>query len=166
MKSLLANVDGTTNWEKIRQDYPKVANNQLSASAMMRQMEALPCRETPLWIAYYGALQTQQARAVFNPLEKLRLTQLSQETLARAIALEPDNPEIRFLRFSIQLGLPGYLNLSHHLAEDREVICQQLPRVARTGQLPAEHVKRIADFMLREGKLNPSQATAMRMLMG
>lgn len=162
MKSLLANPDGSVNWEKIRGDYPKVADNQISATAMMRQMEALTRQDDALWVAYYGALHTQQARVVFNPFEKLRLTKLSQEMLARAIALAPENPEIRFLRFSIQLGLPGYLNLSHHIAEDRAVICEQLPRLAHTGELEPVHIRKIASFVLREGKPDASQATILK----
>ncbi|WP_250631046.1 hypothetical protein [Rhodoflexus caldus] len=164
MKSLLANPDGSVNWEKIRSDYPKVVDNQISATAMMRQMEALPRQDEALWIAYYGALQTLQARGVLNPLEKLRLTKLSQETLAKAVALAPENPEIRFLRFSIQLGLPGYLNLSHHIAEDRAVICEQLPRFAHTGEIPSEHIGKMAAFMLREGRPDAAQATALKAL--
>jgi hypothetical protein len=162
MKSLLANPDGSVNWEKIRRDYPKVADNQISATAMMRQMEALPQQDDALWIAYYGALHTQQARAVFNPFEKLRLTKLSQEMLAKAIALMPENPEIRFLRFSIQLGLPGYLNLSHHIADDRATICEQLPRFAQTGELAPEHIRKIASFVLREGRPDAAQVAVLK----
>ncbi|MCS7018211.1 MAG: hypothetical protein RMJ87_03685 [Cytophagales bacterium] len=165
MKSLLANPDGSINWEKIRHDYPKVADNQLNATAMMHQMEALEHRNNPLWIAYYGALQTLQARSIFNPLEKLQLTKRSQETLARAVALDPENPEIRFLRFSIQLGLPTYLNLSHHLAEDRRIICEKLPLAAQNKALPLHHIHKIASFMLREGKLEPTQKVVMENLL-
>lgn len=165
MKSLLANPDGSANWEKIRTDYPKVADGAISPTAMMRQMEALPCQTDARWIAYYGALQTLQARTVFNPLEKLRLTQLSQETLGRAVAAAPDNPEIRFLRFSIQLGLPAYLNLSKHIAEDRAVICEQLPLAVGSGELPLHHAQKIAAFMLREGRLDSAQAAAMKRLL-
>ncbi|WP_448517904.1 hypothetical protein [Rhodoflexus sp.] len=165
MKSLLANPDGSVNWEKIRSDYPKVADGEISATAMLRQMEALAFQDDPLWIAYYGALHTQQARAVFNPLEKLRLTKLSQELLAKAVAAAPNNPEIRFLRFSIQLGLPGYLNLSHHIAEDRIVICEQLPKAAQDGTLARIHINKIAAFMLREGRIDPAQASLIKKLM-
>lgn len=165
MKSLLANPDGSINWEKIRNDYPRVADGALSATAMMRQMEALPNRDEALWMAYYGALQTLQARTVFNPLEKLRLTKLSQETLARAVAAAPENPEIRFLRFSIQLGLPAYLNLSRHIAEDRAVICEKLPLSVRNGELPLHHAQKIASFMIGEGKLDAAQRAAVRQLL-
>jgi len=164
MKSLLAHPDGSVNWEKIRNDYLKVVDNQISATAMMRQMEALTCQNDALWIAYYGALQTLQARTVFNPLEKLRLTKLSQEMLARAVELAPDNPEIRFLRFSIQLGLPSYLNLSHHIAEDRAVICRKLPLFAQTGELSPEHIRKIASFMLHEGRLDAAQTAILKTL--
>jgi DNA mismatch repair ATPase MutS len=82
--------------------------------------------KTPTLLAYQGACEGLKAKHVFNPYKKLDYLNKSQQTLAKAIALDPTNIELRFLRFSMQHYLPAFLGHSKNLEEDRKTILMYL----------------------------------------
>ena len=78
---------------------------------------------TQAYVAYFTALK---ARHVTSPYEKIKHVRSFDLTIKKAVALAPNNLEIRFLRFSIQDQLPTYLGYSKELAVDKKMILQQI----------------------------------------
>ena len=78
---------------------------------------------TQAYVAYFTALK---ARHVANPYEKMRYVRSFDQTIKKAVALDPANLEIRFLRFSVQDQLPTFLGYSKELAVDKKMILQQI----------------------------------------
>ena len=74
-------------------------------------------------LAYKGAAEAIRARdaSMFN---KLTYVQQAARTFDQAVALDGKNPEIRFLRFSVESNLPAFLGLSKHVDEDRALLVE------------------------------------------
>ncbi len=144
----------------IRIEYQRAVKKGALVDPMIDALKGLKSDE-PLVLAIIGALETLRARDLWFPLEKLYWSKKSQDTLAKAIALDPVHIETRFLRYSIQLSLPGYLNLSQHLDEDKRVIVQQID-TEKSRSLGDETVHIIADFMLKTGRCGQVEQLALQ----
>ena len=59
-----------------------------------------------------------QAETQFNPLEKLMTFQAQRDLLEGAIAANPDHPELRLFRLSIQWSVPFFLDYASDMDED------------------------------------------------
>jgi hypothetical protein len=155
--------DGSPNLAEIRREYQRAVANGSLVGPMLDALGSLA--HDPLVLAFVGALETLKARDLWLPLDKLEWSRRSQATLARAVDLAPHHVEVRFLRYSIQLGLPGYLYLSQHLAEDKAAILQLLPS-PEAQALGAETLRTIADFMIKEGRCSPAEKQMLEAVRG
>jgi hypothetical protein len=72
--------------------------------------------------------------------------------IKKAVALAPDNFEIRFLRFSIQDKLPTYLGYSKELAVDKKIIMQKIQ--SNSVDVPANFKKDMKAVLLNSKTLS------------
>ena len=79
-----------------------------------------------LLIGYKGAAHALQAKHSFNPISKLKHIKNAQEYFSEAVAAEPENLEIRFLRYSVEVQTPAMLDLSEHVPEDQAILLEEL----------------------------------------
>ena len=120
--------------------------------ALFPEKDKLP----PIYLGYLGASQALLAKHCFNPYNKLDFLNKSIITFQTAISREPENLEIRFLRFSVQHFLPSFLGMSKNLSEDRDVIIEQIKK----KNYPAEDlqlVKNVTSFLLESKRCTNSQ---------
>jgi hypothetical protein len=111
---------------------------------------------SPLLLAYYGATQSLVAKHSWNPYTKMDYLAKSQSTLQKAIALKPQDAEMRFLRFSIQYYVPKFLGYSKNLEEDKNVILKNIDRCQ-------ENVRGvIARFLIDSGMLTETQKNQLK----
>jgi hypothetical protein len=136
----------------IRQEYIEAINSDNKTDELLKKLSKTSGEE-PLLIAYKGATEALKAKHAFNPYTKLTYLKKSNESLQWAIKLRPENVEIRFLRFSIQHYLPGFLRADKELQEDKSVIIQHLQ------DKEVEHSLRqsIGKFMLESGRCTPQE---------
>ena len=59
-----------------------------------------------------------RAETQFNPFEKLMTFQAQRDPLEAAIVADPDHPELRLFRLSIQWSVPFFLDYSGNMEED------------------------------------------------
>ena len=59
-----------------------------------------------------------RAETQFNPFEKLMTFQAQRDPLEAAIASDPDHPELRLFRLSIQWSVPFFLDYASNMDED------------------------------------------------
>jgi hypothetical protein len=155
--------DGSPNLAEIRHEYQRAVANGSLVGPMLDSLGGLT-EQYPLVLAFVGALETLKARDLWLPFDKLEWSRRSQATLARAVAQAPQHVEVRFLRYSIQLGLPGYLHLNQHLAEDKAAILQLLG-TPEAQALGPETVRTIANFMINQGRCSPAEQQVLRELL-
>jgi hypothetical protein len=69
--------------------------------------------------AYYGTALALRARASMAPTTKLSLANQAHDQLNSAATLQPQNLEIRFLRYSFEYGTPSFLNMKKNMLVDK-----------------------------------------------
>jgi len=77
-------------------------------------------------IAYEAAMEALMAKVEWNPFMKVSHVKESQKIFDRALAADPNNVEIRFLRFSVEWHLPKWLGLSKHMQDDKDFLMANL----------------------------------------
>lgn len=95
--------------------------------SLYKSLNSEPNR-SPLLTCYLGVVQALKAKHAWNPYFKVKYLNDAEKTLKAAVAGQPDNIEIRFMRFSIEHNVPGFLGYTRHLVTDREEIIRQLNR--------------------------------------
>ncbi|TAH19677.1 MAG: hypothetical protein EAZ08_08245 [Cytophagales bacterium] len=147
--------NGQIDINSLREEYLKAVNDDKGIEYLLGIL-AKNNSSDALVLAYQACLETLKAKILWNPLEKLALAKQSQHTFAKAVSSSPNNLEIRFLRYSIQLSLPSYLYLSNDLEEDKNLILKLIQEV-EVQQIGTENLKRIADFMLQKGQCSQAE---------
>jgi hypothetical protein len=109
-----------------------------------------------LVLGYKGAAEAIRARdaSMFN---KMTYIQDAARTFEQAVALDVDNPEIRFLRFSVESNLPAFLGLSKHIDEDKEILLRAMLQHPGSG-LDAESFRTVRSFLVDRGHVSDAEA--------
>ena len=102
--------------------------------------------------AYFGVATAMYAELVYNPAEKLSYFNKGKEILEKAIANDPWNEELRFLRYSVQDKSPWMLQYHDKLEEDSNYLYQSL----YSGKLNKSKAfwKIVIQFMRQSENLN------------
>ena len=88
---------------------------------------------------------------------KLTYVQNAAKTFEQAVGLDPQNPEIRFLRFSVESNLPAFLGLSKHVDEDKERLLSAALSHPGSG-LDVEAFRTVRDFLVERGHVSDDEA--------
>ena len=117
-----------------------------------------------LVLAYKGASEAIRARdaSMFN---KLTYVQDAAKTFEQAVGLDPQNPEIRFLRFSVESNLPAFLGLSKHVDEDKEMLLTAALSHPKSG-LDADAFRTVRDFLMERGHVSEADAQRLSKVKG
>ena len=106
---------------EVRSSYSKAVLDKKLCEKMIEELE-LSKEKSVIAIAYLGAYQTIWANHVFNPLSKLATFKKGKNNIELAISKEPENVEIRYIRFSVQKNAPSFLGYDNSLKEDRNFL--------------------------------------------
>ncbi|WP_295650989.1 hypothetical protein [uncultured Mucilaginibacter sp.] len=143
----------------LRQKMLLAANNKKTADSLYNALDKLPAK-SPVIIAYIATLDALKAKQTWNPYSKIIYLNQSQSLLLTAVADDPQNIEIRFLRFSIQHNVPGFLGYGKNLAEDREEIITQLDR-KNYNLAEKDLIRTIIAFLLNSKRCSPPEGTRL-----
>ncbi len=114
-----------------------------------------------LIIAYVGTLEALKAKHSWNPYNKIKYVAQSRSTMKISVDKEPDNLEIRFMRFSIQHYTPAFLGYSKELGEDRKAIVANF-RSKTFGLADAALIQSIAGFMIKSKRCSASEILLLK----
>lgn len=140
---------------EIRKQMLHAINNSKTADSLYNKLQAIPAKP-PLVIAYIGALQALKARDSWNPYKKIKYLNLSHKTVDRAVSESQNDLEIRFIRFSIQFHLPGFLGLSKDMPGDKNEIIKQF-RQKHYGYADNDYLQSIVKFMIDSKQCTPQE---------
>lgn len=115
----------------------------------------------PTVLAYGGAAEATMAKHVWNPYSKLKFVKSALERFDKAVKLDKKNPEIRFLRFTVEHYIPRYLDLSQHLEEDKRIVINALKQYPESG-LPKDLAQTIYDFLLTKDHLTEAEKAELK----
>jgi len=141
-------------WINIRSLYRQALSAESALNDFSSKSKSL-ANADPLAKAYYGTALALRARASISPTTKLSLANQAQEQLNTAATLQPQNLEIRFLRYSFEYGTPSFLNMKKHMLSDK-------PLALQFAKNPSP-IKDIAiDFFNHCDQLSEAEKSALR----
>jgi hypothetical protein len=161
--AVLLLVGGIVN--KVQADIPdpKVLRKQLLVALERRSLTdslykelASAANKSPINVCYLGVVQALKAKHAWNPYFKVKFLNDSEKTLQTAVSREPDNIEIRFMRFSIEHNVPGFVGYNKHLAADKDEMIRQLNK---RYYATADHevVVTIIKFLINSKRCTPHE---------
>jgi hypothetical protein len=141
----------------LRRQLMLAVNNSKTNDSLYNVLAALP-NKSPLITGYIGTLQALKAKHHWNPYYKVKYVKDAQKTFAKAVAADPHNMEIRFLRFSVDYKLPKLLGYTKNMEADKNEILAQLDK---KNYPPGDKdmVITIINFLLEANKHTASEHT-------
>lgn len=136
--------------DEIRLLYEQAPKNEGACEKMISILE--PYQEEPLWLGYKGVATMIMAKHVFSPFKKMSLFKEGKGILNDAIAMDSDNMELRFLRFSAQTQAPSFLGYKDDVEEDKQFLINNLSAIEDRSLKKA-----IRTFLLENGSLSRSE---------
>jgi len=122
-------------------------SNEQVCIKMIGLLEPFNETNNPLLCGYKGGATMLMAKHAFNPFSKLSYFKKGKIMLESAIKADYTNLELRFLRFTIQTNVPGFLNYTSDKNLDRAFISQSLPKLQ-----DQELKKIIIEFLSKHSK--------------
>ena len=149
------NVSSPYHPANLRRHYEQAAADKAAGEKFYKLLADYKERDA-LVLGYKGAAEAIRARdaSMFN---KLSYVQDAARTFEQAVGLDPQNPEIRFLRFSVESNLPAFLGLSKHVDEDKEMLLNAALRHPNSG-LDPEAFRTVRSFLVDRGHVSDEQA--------
>lgn len=112
----------------------------------------------PIIIGYVAMLEALKAKHAWNPYSKFNYLGKSKKTFQKAVLADPDNMEIRFMRFSVEHFLPSYLGYSKNLKSDKAVIIEQLKKPSKDK----EYEKSVVKFLIESKRCTAAENQELR----
>ena len=144
---------------EVRALYGKGVDDAGAAKKLMQLLSPLTSAD-PLLFAYKGGAEALEAKHAWNPYTKLNYLSKSMSTLDQAIKVDPENAEIRFIRFSIQYHIPQFLGYSKNLDEDAHMIAENFFQLKKS--LDQKTLQDIAEFLNNSGSCSISDSQIIR----
>ena len=88
-----------------------------------------------LAFSYHAVAKMMLAKHDSNPVKKWRYFYKGKDMLENAINKYPNNLELRFLRYCVQLNVPDFLAYNSNLESDKEIITNQIDEQTESLQL-------------------------------
>lgn len=125
----------------LRTEYYYCVGSATKTDALYKRLMSVNS-DKPIITGFIGALEALKAKHAWNPYTKLEYLDKSAATFARAIAADPQNVEIRFLRYTVEFYVPAFLGYSSHMAHDKQVIIQNIKacHYAKKDKFLVEHI--------------------------
>ncbi|MFT2010910.1 hypothetical protein ACMA1I_19705 [Pontibacter sp. 13R65] len=156
----LGNKINNYNLSELRKQYLAASQDSEAGKNFYQLMSDYKEKE-PVLMAYKAVSEATMAKYVWNPYQKLKHLKQSAAIFEEAVQLENRNPEIHFLRFTVEHYVPRYLNLSGHLAEDKKVILDSLKAHPKSG-ISTDWARTMRDFMLTKDHCTEEEKKALR----
>ncbi len=116
---------------------------------------------SPLILAYNAGIYALQSKHAFWPFTKMSYLNDSMELFEKAINKEPDNLEIRFMRFSILYYVPGILGYAKEKKNDLEIIYNLLLQ-NDFSNVSYEIQQGIVEFLLESEMLSSDETKILK----
>lgn len=139
----------------LRRQYEQAAANKEAGEKFYNLLHDYKAQDA-LVLGYKAASEAIKARDA-SMLNKLTFVQQAAHTFEQAVALDPTNAEIRFLRFSVESNLPAFLGLSKHVDEDKAFLLAAALQHPRSG-LDEEAFRAVRGFLVGRGHVSEAQA--------
>lgn len=109
-----------TSLDQIRLNYITAVSDENTCNKMIEELQLKT--NNAVYLGYLGGFQAIWANHVGNPLSKLKTFNRGKANIEKSIKQDPNNPELRYIRLSIQKNVPGILGYKSMIATDTEFL--------------------------------------------
>ncbi|GAA4325723.1 hypothetical protein GCM10023149_28230 [Mucilaginibacter gynuensis] len=148
------NADAQTPHE-VRKQLVAALKSSKTTDSLYTKLDAVK-EKSGLTIGYIATLQALKAVHTWNPYFKIKYLNNAESSYKKAVAMDVHNIEIRFMRFSVEHNVPGFLGYNKNLTDDRETIIHQLKK-KNYGSADHELVQAIIKFLLESKRCTPAE---------
>ncbi len=113
--------------KEVRKKYFEAIGNERKIEKLLKQLQEIQ-NPSALLLAYRAACESMMAQFTWNPYIKLAQVMKSFDFFGQAIQQEPQNAEIRFLRFSVQHNVPDFLRKNREFEDDKTVLVENFEK--------------------------------------
>lgn len=147
--------------KEVRESFHAAVLNIEECKTFHSLLEGYKESNDPTIMAYRATSQAMLAQVVWNPLTKLSQVVKYNKQMTQAVAADPENIEIRFLRLAIEHNLPSFLGMSTHLEEDVNKIMKNMNSTG-SMDLDPSYGHYIFWFLENSGLCTSNQVLAMK----
>jgi SpoVK/Ycf46/Vps4 family AAA+-type ATPase len=126
---------------RVRTLFLAAAQSEDKVNELLKITENAP-KDDVVLRGYHGVAKTLLAKYTINPMNKISYFNKGKKILEAAIAVAPDNVELRYLRLTLQENVPGILGYSDMIGKDRAFLKEKLP-----GITDKQLSKMISDYL-------------------
>ena len=114
---------------EVKSLFAAAVHNRDSADQLLKILSSVGPSSSPILICYKGAAEMMRCRYGLNPIHKFRRFKKGRILIEEAVKKEPDNLEIRFVRFAIQTNIPAFLNYNDHITKDKKYLLNNVKTI-------------------------------------
>lgn len=150
--------------ELIRNTFYQAVENEEKVDSLQSLIFSEYSRDTgnypPVILGYYAGIEALNSKHAFWPLSKYSHFKESMKIFEQAVKKDPDNLEIRFLRFSVLHYVPSILGHSRERENDADKIVELLLD-KQSFSITDELRNNIVEFMIDSERLTAKQENAL-----
>ena len=104
---------------ELRVLYQKAAISKKSWKQLSNLLSPVDTKSSALLVCYKGVSKMMEAKYLVSPWSKLNSFRSGKRLIEEAFKRDSNNPEIRFLRYTVQTNLPSFLDYKDDIESDR-----------------------------------------------
>ncbi|WP_419700949.1 hypothetical protein [Mucilaginibacter sp. NFX135] len=151
------------NLKNIRRQLREAINDSKTTDSLYKSLNSIKNR-TGIIDGFIAGVQALKAKHAWNPYSKIKYIKNCEKTFEKAIEVDPHNIEIRFMRFSVEDSVPGFLGYNKNIATDSKEIITQLGK-KNYGTADKELTVEIIKFLVNSRRCTPAQIDELNKLL-
>lgn len=114
---------------QVRDIFERASPEKESCKKLLNMLEPYNEHNNPTFYGYKAVGTMLMAKHTFNPFKKLSYFKKGRGMLDDAVSADPNNAELRFLRFVSQTEAPAFLNYRGAVEDDKDFLIRSLPQL-------------------------------------
>ncbi|MDX2174592.1 MAG: hypothetical protein SFY56_15920 [Bacteroidota bacterium] len=112
--------------KKLRKEFVLLENSEKAIYEIKKIATSTSEVSLPVKSAYVAVAEMTSAKYKLNPISRLSAFNSGKKLLESAIKADSLNPEIIFIRYTIQTQVPSFLGYSKNISRDQEFLISRL----------------------------------------
>ncbi|MCB2221798.1 MAG: hypothetical protein KQI35_15495 [Bacteroidetes bacterium] len=146
----------------VREMYFEGWTDQCGAEELTKTLDEPFVVNDAVLMAYKGAALTTMANCKKMPTGKLSVFNKGKDWIEKAVVLDPENIEVRFIRFTVQTNVPEFLKYDDR-ESDKKFILENLTLQKLSAKDP-DLEKRIVAYLMESGNLTEEEQEKIEFL--
>ncbi|MEK7727244.1 MAG: hypothetical protein AAB354_02460 [candidate division KSB1 bacterium] len=130
----------------LRKSFYQAADDKQAAQQFFDKLAAVDESAQPLLLGYKGMACFMICQHALNPYAKVKYFIQGKTALEKAVERDPQNLELRYLRFTVQTNAPEFLGYTRNVLKDKAFILNSLKSGADES-LEEDLRKRIIEYL-------------------